>query len=124
MSTKAAAIQGFLSGFGIPAYAAASVPDDASEPYLTYNLVDGAWGDAEQAMQVDIWYYGDGEAALNAKVQEISNAIGLSGVLLRCDAGCIWVKRGSPFAQAVTESTDDRMKRRYVNIDLEYFTSY
>lgn len=124
MSTKAAAIQGFLSGFGIPAYAAASVPDDASEPYLTYNLVDGAWGDAEQAMQVDIWYYGDGEAALNAKVQEISNAIGLSGTLLQCDAGCIWVKRGSPFAQAVTESTDDKMKRRYVNIDLEYFTSY
>lgn len=124
MSTKAAAVHSFLSGFGIPAYAASSVPDDAVYPYLTYNLVDGAWGDTELAMQVDIWYYGDGEAAPNTKVQEISHAIGLSGVLLRCDAGCIWVKRGSPFAQAVTESTDDKMKRRYVNIDLEYFTSY
>lgn len=124
MSTKAAAVYGFLSGFGIPAYAAASVPDDATEPYLTYALPVGAWGDAEMAMEVNLWYYGDGEKAPNAKVQEISDAIGLGGVLLPCDGGAVWVKRGSPFAQSVTDgTTDDKIKRRYINIDLEYITT-
>lgn len=125
MSTKAAAIQGFLSGFGVPAYAAASVPDDATEPYLTYALVDGAWGDGEVAMEVNLWYYGDGEAAPNAKVQEISRAIGLGGAYIPCDGGAIWIKRGSPFAQSVSDGTgDDKVKRRYMNIDLEYITTY
>lgn len=123
VSTKAAAVQAFLSGFSLPAYAAASVPDDASMPYLTYSLPVGAFVDGETSMQVDLWYYGDGEKAPNAKVQEISDAIGLGGVMLTCDEGGIWVKRGSPFAQAVTDSTDDKVKRRYLNVDLEYITT-
>lgn len=125
VTTKAAAIQSFLGSFGLDAYASTSVPDGADFPYITYNLVDGAWGDGEQAMQVDIWYYGGGEAAPNAKVQEISDAIGIGGVTLQCDAGLIWVKRGSPFAQSVADgSGDDSIKRRYLNIDLEYFTAH
>lgn len=125
MTTKAAAVHAFLSSFGIPAYAATSVPDDADFPYLTYYLVDGAWGDEEQAMQVDLWYYGSSEAPANAKVQEVSQAVGLGGVLLPCDGGAIWVKRGSPFAQTVADgSGDDSIKRRYINLDVEYETMY
>lgn len=124
MTTKAAAVHTFLAGFGIPAYAAASVPDDAVEPYLTYSLITGAWGDGEVAMEVNLWYYGDGEVAPNAKVQEISDAVGLGGVLLPCDGGAVWVKRGSPFAQSTTDgTTDDKIKRRYINLDLEYITT-
>lgn len=125
MTTKAAAIQSFLSSFGMTAYAATSVPEDAEYPYITYYLVDGAFGDGDQAMQVDIWYYGGSEAAPNAKVQEISKAIGLGGRLLLCDDGAIWVKRGTPFAQTMADgSGDDSIKRRYLNLDLEYVTSY
>ena len=122
MSTKAAAVHGFLSGFDIPAYAAASVPNDATEPYLTYSLITGAWGDGEMAMEVNLWYYGDGETEPNAKVQEVSDAIGLGGVLLPCDGGGIWVKRGSPFCQSMGDSTDDKVKRRYINLTLEFIT--
>lgn len=122
MTTKAAAINAFLAGFGIPAYAATSVPDDAEEPYLTYSFVTGAWGDAEMAMEVNLWYYGDGEVAPNAKVQEISDAIGLGGVLLPCDGGGIWVKRGSPFCQSMGDSADNKVKRRYINLTLEFIT--
>lgn len=125
MSTKAATVHAFLSGFGIPAYAATSVPDDADFPYITYYLVDGAWGDSEQSMQVDLWYYGTSEAPANAKVQEISRALGLGGTYLTCDGGAVWLKRGSPFAQTVADgSGDDSVKRRYLNIDLEYITLY
>lgn len=122
MTTKAAAIHAFLAGFGIPAYAAASVPDDAVEPYLTYSLITGAWGDGEMAMEVNLWYYGDGEVAPNAKVQEISDSVGLGGALLPCDGGGIWVKRGSPFCQSMGDSADNKVKRRYINLTLEFIT--
>lgn len=123
MTTKAAAIHSFLAGFGIPAYAAASVPDDAEMPYITYTLVTDAFTGYETAMEVDIWYYGDGEVAPNAKAQELSAAIGMGGRMLRCDGGAVWVKRGSPFCQAVQDSTDDKVKRRYVNLSLEFITN-
>ena len=121
--TPEAAVYTFLSSFGIPAYAASSVPDQATFPYLTYDLVMGEWGQPEVNMPVNVWYRTDSEALPNAKVREISKAIGMGGVTLPCDGGMLWVKKGSPWAQAVTvEGEDEKVKRRYVNINIEYLT--
>lgn len=121
--TPDAAIYQFLSGFGIPAYAASSVPDQAAFPYLTYDLVVGEWMQAEVNMPVNVWYRTDSEATPNAKVREIGAAIGMGGVTLPCDGGMVWVKKGSPWAQAMTiEGEDEKVKRRYININLEYLT--
>lgn len=119
--TPEAAIYSFLNGFSIPAYASSSVPDRAEFPYLTYDLVLGEWGQPEVNMPVNVWYRTDSEALPNAKVREISQAIGMGGVTLPCDGGMLWVKKGSPWAQAVTvEGEDEKVKRRYVNINIEY----
>ena len=121
--TPEAAVYTFLSSFGIPAYAASSVPDQATFPYLTYDLVLGEWGQPEVNMPVNVWYRTDSEALPNAKVREIGERSGMGGVLLHCDGGVLWVKKGSPWAQAVTvEGEDEKVKRRYVNIDIEYLT--
>lgn len=121
--TPEAAVYTFLSSFGIPAYAASSVPDQATFPYLTYDLVLGEWGQPEVNMPVNVWYRTDSEALPNAKVREISQAIGMGGVTLPCDGGMLWVKKGSPWAQAVTvEGEDEKVKRRYVNINIEFMT--
>lgn len=121
--TPEAAVYTFLSSFGIPAYAASSVPDQATFPYLTYDLVLGEWGQPEVNMPVNVWYRTDSEALPNAKVREISQAIGMGGVTLPCDGGMLWVKKGSPWAQAVTvEGEDEKVKRRYVNINIEFLT--
>lgn len=121
--TPEAAVCTFLSSFGIPAYAASSVPDQATFPYLTYDLVLGEWGQPEVNVPVNVWYRTDSEALPNAKVREISQAIGMGGVTLPCDGGMLWVKKGSPWAQAVTvEGEDEKVKRRYVNINIEYLT--
>ena len=119
--TPEAAIYRFLSGFGIPAYASSSVPDQAAFPYITYDLVLGEWGEAEVNMPVNVWYRTESEAEPNAKVREIRDAIGMGGVQLKCDGGTLWVKRGSPWAQAVViEGEDEKIKRRYVNINIEF----
>ena len=121
--TPEAAIYAFLSSFAIPAYASSSVPDQAAFPYITYDLVLGEWGQPEVNMPVNVWYRTDSEALPNAKVREIGERIGMGGVLLHCDGGVLWVKKGSPWAQAVTvEGEDEKVKRRYVNINIEFLT--
>lgn len=119
--TPEAAVYQFLASFGMPAYAATSVPDQATFPYISYELVVGEWLADEVNMTVNVWYRTESEAAPNAKVREIGERIGMGGVLLHCDGGVLWVKKGSPWAQAVTvEGEDEKVKRRYVNINIEY----
>lgn len=125
--TKEAALQAFFEQF-LPSYAASSVPEDVVFPYLTYELITGAWEEGEVGLTVNLWYYTTSEAAPNAKVREISSAIGMSGTLVPCDDGAIWFKRGSPWAQSMTDSTDPKIKRdtkikrRYLNVTAEYLT--
>lgn len=124
MPTKAAAFHAFLeAASGLTAYAASAVPDDAQMPYATYAWAEGAWGDGDVSVQVDLWFRTESEAVPNAAVAELGKALGLSGAQLQCDGGGMWVKRGSPWAQAVADG-DNAASRRYVNIDIEFFTDY
>lgn len=121
--TPEAAIYSFLNSFSIPAYASSSVPDQAAFPYITYDLVVGGWMQSEVNMPVNIWYRTESEAVPNAKVREMSEAIGLGGVTIPCDGGMLWLKKGSPWAQAMTvEGEDEKVKRRYVNVNIEFLT--
>ena len=119
--TKEAVLYQFFNSFGISGYPAEDVPDDTIFPWLTYELVTGAWGD-EVGITVNVWYYGDSNTLINAKVREISEAIGLGGKILKCDGGGIWIKRGSPWCQSVRDEANDKIKRRYIQITAEFFT--
>ena len=122
--TPEAAIYRFLSGFGIPAYASTSTPSEAEFPYITYDLVlTEDWATSEANIPVNVWYRTDSEAVPNAKVREIGAALGIGGVTLPCDGGIVWLKKGSPWAQAVREEGDEKIKRRYVNINVECLLS-
>lgn len=121
--TPEAAVYTFLSGFSIPAYASSSVPDQAQFPYLTYDLVLGEWEQGEVNMPVNVWYRTESEATPNAKVREISQAIGRSGVTVPCDGGFLWLKKGSPWAQSVVvDGEDEKVKRRLLNVSIETIT--
>lgn len=119
--TKGAALQSFFNGI-MPAYAETSVPDDASFPYLTYQLALNAWDSGETALAINMWFRTTSEAVPNAKAQELSDAIGYSGITIPCDGGFIWLKRGSPWCQSMRDESDPMIKRRYINIIAEYFT--
>lgn len=119
--TKAAALHAWFSQF-LTAYPASNVPDDAVFPWLTYELSTGALDSGEIGLTVNLWYYTESEAVPNAKAQEISVAIGYGGTVLPCDGGFIWLKRGSPWCQNIAEESDTNIKRRYLNITVEYLT--
>lgn len=119
--TKDKALHAWFSQF-LPAYPASSVPQDATFPWLTYELSMGAFDSGEIGLTVNLWYYTEGEAAPNAKAQEMSDAIGPGGVVLPCDGGYIWIKRGTPWCQSVVDESDSNIKRRYINVTVEYLT--
>lgn len=121
--TKGAALHLFFSGFGMDAYAASSVPEDAVFPYLTYEYATSDFYGGETALTVNLWFYTESEAIPNAKAQQIADTLGLGGRLIACDGGYIWLKRGSPFSQSLKDDTAPNIKRRYLNISAEYHTN-
>lgn len=121
--TKAAEIYQFWSGFGLTAYEENTVPTDAEFPYITYQLVTDSF-DREVAATASLWYRSESWTAINAKTEEISAHIGLGGKIIKCDGGRIWIKRGQPFAQNMGDESDDLIKRKYLNVTIEYFTAH
>jgi len=65
---------------------------------------------------------GTSQKPANDKAEELSAAIGYGGKVLPCDGGYIWIKRGSPWCQNITDDSDKLIKRRYINVTAEYLT--
>lgn len=120
MPTKARALQAFFEGFGMPAYVEGGVPAGTEPPYVSYSPADGAWGDAAE-VAADLWMRTESEAEANAKAAEVSRALGLGGVLVACDGGGMWLRRGSPFSLAVPDD-DPAVKRRRIAVEVEFIT--
>ena len=124
IKTKAAALYGFWSSFGLTAYEENAVPsgDEAPFfPYLTYSAATDSFG-GEVALSASLWYRGGSWVDANAKAEEISEAIGRGGIFLKCKGGAIWIKRGTPFAQSMGDPEDDLIKRKILNLSAEFIT--
>lgn len=121
--TKGSAIHAWFNGFGIPFYPATSVEEGAAFPYGTYDQILGAWDSGARPMTANLWYRTDTEAVPNAKAQEMSDALGPSGVLLPCDGGMVWLKRGSPWSQNMSDPDDAKIKRRRLSLTVEFMTT-
>lgn len=124
--TKAAAIYQFWAGFGLSAYEENSVysfDETPKFPYLTYELNTDAFSDNSVSLSCSLWYRSTSWVQANAKAEEISKTIGQSGVILNCDGGYIWIRRGSPFTQSMGDDSDDMIKRKYINISAVFFTA-
>lgn len=118
--TKAAAIYNFFSSFGIPAYPASSVPEEFEEKYLTYELRTDSFDAGDVPIAVNLWFHTTSEDEPNAMAQRLSEAIGRGGKALPCDGGYVWLKRGSPWCQSLS---DGNYKRRYINVTAEFLTA-
>ena len=129
MTPAAALYQFFASAVpGWDAYPETAVPSkaagdaqDAAFPYLTYSNATSAFDEGEVGLSVNLWARTDSEKTMNDAASALSAAIGRGGATLACDGGYIWLKRGTPFAQAMADE-DTAIKRRYINITAEYLT--
>lgn len=115
------AIQSFWSSFGLKAYDENTVPDDVTLPYITYNLSVSGY-DETTLMSASIWYRSTSWKDITEKAEEISRYIGLGGKVVPFDDGKIWIIRGTPFSQRMSDE-DDTIRRIYLNILAEYLTA-
>ena len=121
--TKDKALYAWFNNF-MPFYPASSVPGDVVFPYGTYELITDSLYGGEVGLTVNLWFYTESEADPNAKAQEFAQYIGLGGAVIPCDEGYIWIKRGTPWSQSLTDENDNKIKRRYINVSAEYLTEY
>lgn len=118
--TKTQALYEFFNSFGIVAYPSTSVPETTEFPWITYENIVGNKGDTNIAIAVNIWYHTESDAIPNAKAEEIAQAIGLGGKVIAYDDGLIWIKRGLPWCTALADENDPSIRRRYLNIILDF----
>jgi len=117
-------LHSFWSSFGLPAYDENTVPtgdQKPSYPYITYDAVISDFGNPV-ALSGSLWYYGTSWSQVTTKLSEIQSVIGRGGKFLPFDGGALWIKKGSPFAQRVSDS-NDMIRRIFINIEAEFITA-
>lgn len=102
------ALYNFWSGFGLPAYLQDSVPDDATLPYITYEVVQG---DAlsSTVLVAHNWHNKaqGGNIERGEVMDAIARAIPVSGCVLRVGRGYVSLYRNSSNFQSNVPDEED-----------------
>ena len=119
------ALYQFWSSFGVPAYEETSVPtgDDAPKfPYITYSVAKSDFG-KEVALSGSIWTRSTSLQQAVDLETAVYNSIGYGGKPINIDNGAIWLKRGNPFSNPMGDDSDNMIKRKYINLTVEFATN-
>ena len=117
---KQQAFYNLWSSFNIPAYDENTVPDDASFPRIDYQVIlDDI--DVPVFPMAKLWYRGSSWTDADYKLAEIAAYIDdLQPIKL--DEGYMYVCKGEPFAQRMSEENDKTIKGYLINLKIEFFT--
>lgn len=119
------AIDTFWNSFGIPAYDENTVISGSNSPqppYITYSAIVGSL-DQNISLTASIWYKGYSWKDVSRKADFIAEAIGYGYRLESVDGGYLYIKKGQPFAQRMSDP-DDTIRRIYVILNAEFLTAY
>ena len=109
----------FWSSFSLPAFDETLVQTGEPIPRITYETSEGEFG-TEIALTASLWYRSASWEEITQKAMEIESRIGRGGIILRTDKGALWIKKGTPFAQRMADSSDDGIRRIVLNISAEF----
>lgn len=119
---SAQALNNFWSSFGWKAYDSSTVPSQDQNPEIpriTYDIAMSEF-DYSVSLSASLWDRGYSWKAITEKAMEIYEYIGLGGRIIDFDGGKLWIRRGQPFSQRLSDE-DDSIRRIYLNIEVEYF---
>lgn len=125
MANKWQAIHNFWNSFGWDAYDENSVDtgDNAPQlPYITYSAQTSALGQI-LAFTGSLWDRSSSWKSVSDKADEIAQAIGYGYSIQEVEGGYLWITRGQPFAQRMSDE-DDSIKRIYIMLNAEFLTAY
>lgn len=112
-------LNAFWNGFDLKAYDENSVPDGAQLPYITYETGDDSFGNLI-ALTASLWYRSSSWGEITAKEQEIAEFITRGGRMIKYDDGAMWIQKGSPWAQRMSEPSDDMVRRIVLSYTIEF----
>lgn len=118
------ALHQFWSGFGWTAYDRSTVPSSEmipDMPRITYDVAKAEF-DTKLLLSASLWDESYSWERISKKADEIFDYIGWDGKIIKYDSGMIWIKRGSTFAQRMSDE-NDKVRRIYLTVEVEYFTA-
>ena len=119
---KEQAIHSFWSGFGLTAYDENTVDEDAKMPYITYSVSTDSL-DGPLTLYGSLWYKSTSWEEISKKAEQIAEYISKASPI-KLDSGYLWIMKGTPFAQRMSDPSSDLIRRIYINIDAEFLTAY
>lgn len=119
--TIEAALHKFYNDFSLTAYEENTVPDNAPFPYITYSMATGSLL-RSVSLTANLWYRSSSWTACNMKAREI-HAVVSTGIMIPCDNGGIWLRADNPFAQNMSDPSDDQIKRKYLRLIADFITN-
>lgn len=114
MYKAAAALKTFFSGFGLPAYAENTVPEDVQLPYITFSLSAPEWNQKASGY-AQVWDRSKSNTRIIEKADKITAAIGDAGKRLSFDGGYLVIWPESPLIQIMT---DGDYRSAYINFSI------
>ena len=132
---KAQAIHNFWSSFGLPAYDETDLPEETINPstgeeqplrmpYITYRVATDSLG-AVVSLSASLWYRSTSWAAISRKAEEIAEYIvNMQPPSIALDHGRLYLAKGTPFAQRMSEPSDNMIRRIYLNVQAEFLTAF
>lgn len=118
--TAAGVIQEFWNSFEWKAKPTTAIGDDMALPYIAYTGTDSFFQDGNVSGEAHLYQRSGLESEINAKEREIAEAIGSNGIVIKCQGGAVWIKRGSPFARSLRDYDDINLKHRMLNVFYEF----
>lgn len=119
---KAQALNSFWISFNLPAYDSQTVPPGATLPYITYDTKTDSIGNTI-SLNASLWYRSTSWTGVEEKASEIAEGIGYGGKVIKIDNGYLWLVKGTPFAQRMSDP-DDSIRRVLLNVQAEFLTAY
>ena len=117
MYRTAAALKTFFSGFGLPAYAADSVPDDVELPYITYSISVPEWNQ-KASLSAQVWDRTTSNAGIIRVADQITAAIGENGIRIPIDGGYLIIWPETPLIQI---QVDGDFRFAYINLSINAY---
>ena len=130
---KAQALQTFWESFGIPAYEQTTVPEyitvdgvqvPVTMPYITYSVSMDSLDNVIN-MSASLWYHSTSWKDISEKTEQIARYIvSMNPPSIKFDGGRLYITKGTPFAQRMSDPDDNMIRRMYLNIQAEYLSAY
>lgn len=117
MLNTAATLKTFFSGFGLPAYTLGSVPEEVEFPYITFPLTEPEW-DEQASFYCQVWYPKRKLEDLLTKADQITAAIGATGIKFELPGGYLVIYPETPLIQILS---DDYSQSAYIMLSLKAY---